>query len=71
MFRNIQLLVIENAAHGFLKPNIVDIKLGTDLYNDEVSPEKKEQMQNAAKRTTSWETGIRLTGFQVSCGTLT
>ncbi|KAI9466966.1 hypothetical protein BJY52DRAFT_1235592 [Lactarius psammicola] len=60
-----ELLVIENAAHGFLKPNIIDIKLGTDLYDEDAPPEKKERMQNAARRTTSWETGVRLTGFQV------
>ncbi|KAH8999161.1 hypothetical protein EDB92DRAFT_1932562 [Lactarius akahatsu] len=60
-----QLLVIENAAHGFLKPNILDIKLGTDLYEEDASPEKKERMQNTARRTTSGDTGIRLTGFQV------
>ncbi|KAH9006868.1 hypothetical protein EDB86DRAFT_2794298 [Lactarius hatsudake] len=65
LFRNIQLLVIENAAHGFLKPNILDIKLGTDLYEEDAPPEKKERMQNTARRTTSGDTGIRLTGFQV------
>ncbi|KAH9062749.1 hypothetical protein EDB87DRAFT_1558951 [Lactarius vividus] len=56
---------IENAAHGFLKPNILDIKLGTVLYEEDASPAKKERMQNTARRTTSGDTGIRLTGFQV------
>ncbi|KAI9448082.1 hypothetical protein H4582DRAFT_1898412 [Lactarius indigo] len=60
-----ELLVIENAAHGFLKPNILDIKLGTVLYEEDASPEKKERMQNTARRTTSGDTGVRLTGFQV------
>jgi len=60
-----ELLVIENAAHGFLKPNIIDIKLGTVLYDEDASPAKKERMQNTARRSTSGETGIRLTGFQV------
>ncbi|KAH9179751.1 hypothetical protein EDB89DRAFT_1841720 [Lactarius sanguifluus] len=59
------LLVIENAAHGFLKPNILDIKLGTELYEEDASPEKKERMQNTARRTTSGDTGVCLTGFQV------
>ena len=71
MSRNIQLLVIENTAHGFLKPNIIDIKLGTILWDEDALPAKKERMQNAAKRTTSGETGVRLTGFQVCRGTLT
>ena len=65
MHRNIQLLVIENAAHGFLKPNIIDIKLGTILWDEDALPAKKERMQNTARRTTSGETGVRLTGFQV------
>ncbi|KAH9077228.1 hypothetical protein EDB83DRAFT_1688638 [Lactarius deliciosus] len=60
-----ELLVIENVAHGFLKPNILDIKLGTELYEEDAPPEKKERMQNTARRTTSGDTGIRLTGFQV------
>ncbi|KAH9045457.1 SAICAR synthase-like protein [Lactarius pseudohatsudake] len=59
------LLVIENAAHGFLKPNILDIKLGTVLYEEDAPPEKKERMQNIARCTTSGDTGVRLTGFQV------
>lgn len=58
-------LVIENAAHGFIKPNIIDIKLGTILWDEDAPPAKKERMQNTARRTTSGETGVRLTGFQV------
>lgn len=60
-----ELLVIENAAHGFLKPNLLDIKLGTDLYEEDAPLEKKERMQNIARCTTSGDTGVRLTGFQV------
>ncbi|KAI0307210.1 hypothetical protein B0F90DRAFT_1807864 [Multifurca ochricompacta] len=61
----IQLLVIENVTHGFRKPNVLDVKLGTVLYDEDAPPEKRERMQNTARRTTSGETGIRLTGFQV------
>jgi 1D-myo-inositol-tetrakisphosphate 5-kinase/inositol-polyphosphate multikinase len=65
-YLDIQLsLVVENAAHGFLKPNIIDIKLGTILWDEDALPEKKERMQNIARHTTSGETGVRLTGFQV------
>jgi inositol-polyphosphate multikinase len=55
-------------GHGFRKPNILDIKLGTVLYDEDAPPDKKERMRNAARRTTSGETGIRLTGFQVRIG---
>jgi len=49
----------------------MDIKLGTILYDDDAPPDKMERMEIAAKRTTSGDTGIRLTGFQVCYGTLT
>ncbi|TFL07905.1 hypothetical protein BDV98DRAFT_521135 [Pterulicium gracile] len=58
-------LVLENLSHRFTKPNILDIKLGTILHDDDAPPEKAERMTNTAKNTTSFETGVRLTGFQV------
>lgn len=45
----------------------MDIKLGTTLYDDDASPEKVARMMETARNTTSLETGIRLTGFQVGC----
>ncbi|KAK0185980.1 SAICAR synthase-like protein [Armillaria mellea] len=58
-------LVLENLSHPFMRPNILDIKLGTVLYDEDASPEKVARMEKAARETTSFETGIRLTGFQV------
>lgn len=58
-------IVLENLSYPFLKPNILDVKLGTLLYDEDASPEKKERMDKAARDTTTHETGIRLTGFQV------
>ncbi|KAK0441382.1 SAICAR synthase-like protein [Armillaria borealis] len=49
----------------YLSPNILDIKLGTVLYDEDASPEKVARMEKAARETTSLETGVRLTGFQV------
>ena len=43
----------------------MDIKLGTVLYDETASPEKQERMLATARGTTSLETGVRLTGFQV------
>lgn len=62
----LQSIVLENLSNTFSKPNILDVKLGTVLYDDDAPPEKKERMINAAKATTSFETGVRLTGFQVT-----
>lgn len=61
----IQFIVLENLAHSFMKPNILDIKLGTVLYDDDAPPEKRVRMEKVAQETTSQETGMRLTGFQV------
>ena len=57
-------MVLENLSYGFLKPNILDIKLGTVLYDDTAPPDKVARMEKTARNTTSFETGIRLTGFQ-------
>ena len=66
----IQLVVLENVVHGFRKPNILDIKLGTLLYDEDAPPEKKAKMEIKTRGTTSGEAGIRLTGFQVGVGFL-
>ncbi|KAI8974233.1 SAICAR synthase-like protein [Trametes punicea] len=60
-----EFLVLENLSHPFAKPNILDVKLGTVLYDDEATAEKRARMEKTARDTTSFETGIRLTGFQV------
>ncbi|KAG2139112.1 uncharacterized protein EDB93DRAFT_707894 [Suillus bovinus] len=58
-------LVLENIAYGFVKPCILDAKLGTILYDQDASPEKQARMIKVAQNTTSGEMGVRLTGFQV------
>ncbi|KAJ7132961.1 hypothetical protein C8R46DRAFT_923614 [Mycena filopes] len=58
-------LVLENLAHPFLKPNILDVKLGTVLYDESATPDKVARMRKTAESTTSAATGIRFTGFQV------
>ncbi|TFK46404.1 SAICAR synthase-like protein [Heliocybe sulcata] len=58
-------IVLENVSGNFTKPSIVDLKLGTILYDDSASPDKKERMIKSAAATTSLTTGVRVTGFQV------
>lgn len=60
-----QSIVLENLTFPFLRPNILDVKLGTVLYAEGASPEKIARMEKTAQETTSATTGIRLTGFQV------
>ncbi|KAL7413772.1 hypothetical protein BDY24DRAFT_388111 [Mrakia frigida] len=58
-------IVITNLSHGFTRPCILDIKLGTVLYDIKtVTEDKKARMEKTARETTSLETGVRLTGFQ-------
>lgn len=64
------MLVLENLTYRFKRPNVLDIKLGTQLFDEDASPEKQERMIKAAAATTSKDTGVRLTGFQVSFLTL-
>ena len=64
VFWTIQSIVLENVTYPFLEPNILDIKLGTMLYDEIAPPENVERMKNA-RDTTSFETGVRLTGLQV------
>ncbi|KAH8100309.1 SAICAR synthase-like protein [Cristinia sonorae] len=63
--RDKESIVLENLTMRFAKPNIMDIKLGTILYDEDATPEKKARMEKTAKETTSFETGVRITGFQV------
>ena len=58
--------MLQNLTHRFVRPNVIDIKIGTQLWDNDSSPEKVERMKQAAKATTSLETGVRWTGFQVS-----
>lgn len=58
-------MVLENLAHAYTHPSILDVKLGTVLYSPDASLEKRERMERASRGSTSWETGIRLTGCQV------
>ncbi|BGP25346.1 arginine metabolism transcriptional control protein [Rhodotorula toruloides] len=60
-----EMLVLENLTYRFVRPNVLDIKLGTQLVDEDASEEKKARMTKAAAASTSGETGIRLTGFQV------
>lgn len=57
--------MLENISFYFEKPNVMDMKLGTVLYDESASPEKKQRMIDTARETTSLETGVRLTGCEV------
>lgn len=58
-------IVLENAAAGFAKPNILDLKLGARLYDDDTAPAKRERLDKVANETTSASLGFRIAGMRV------
>ncbi len=41
-------VVMENLTFGYEKPNVCDIKLGTQLWDEDASEEKRQRMDKAA-----------------------
>ncbi|KAF9436665.1 hypothetical protein BGZ76_003349 [Entomortierella beljakovae] len=60
-----ECICLENVAHGFQKACLLDMKLGTQLYDESASEEKKARLSADAAKTTSEKLGLRLTGFHV------
>lgn len=60
-----QSVVLENLAYPFMKPNVCDIKLGTVLFDESATPEKRARMEKRARETTAGEWGMHFTAFQV------
>ncbi|KAF9976074.1 hypothetical protein BGZ73_009172 [Actinomortierella ambigua] len=58
-------ICLENVSHGFTHPCVLDLKLGTQLYDDNAPEEKKARLAAVAAKTTSGKLGFRMTGFQV------
>ncbi len=46
-------VVLENAAFGYTRPNILDAKLGSRLWADDAPLEKKQRFDKIASETTS------------------
>jgi 1D-myo-inositol-tetrakisphosphate 5-kinase/inositol-polyphosphate multikinase len=60
-----QAVVLENAAHGYVKPNILDVKLGVRLWADDAHQEKKIRFNKVTEETTHKELGFRIAGMRV------
>lgn len=58
-------IALENLLNLYRKPCVMDVKLGTQLYDEFCSEEKKERMREAARATTSLKLGFRITGIKV------
>ncbi|KAG0652712.1 mRNA cleavage and polyadenylation factor clp1 [Hyphodiscus hymeniophilus] len=60
-----QAVVLENAAHGYVKPNILDVKLGVRLWADDAHQEKKIRFDKVTEETTHKDLGFRIAGMRV------
>lgn len=61
-------VVLENAAFGYKRPNILDVKLGERLWADDAPLEKKQRFDKITKETTHGSLGFRIAGMRVYHG---
>lgn len=61
-------VVLMNAACGFKRPNIVDVKLGRRLWADDAPLEKKRRFDKIASETTHQDLGFRIAGMRLYKG---
>lgn len=61
-------VALENAAYGFKRPNIMDVKLGRRLWADDAPLEKKRRFDKISAETTHHDLGFRIAGMRVYKG---
>lgn len=57
-------IVLENIAASFKKPNILDVKLGARLWDDNAPPAKRAKLDKVSEETTSKSLGYRIAGMR-------
>ncbi|CEG67453.1 hypothetical protein RMATCC62417_03882 [Rhizopus microsporus] len=60
-----QNVCLENILHGFTRPCIMDLKMGSLLYDADASEEKRQKMIYQSVNTTSSTLGLRISGLKV------
>lgn len=60
-----QYLILKNVLEGYSQPSILDIKLGSILYDEKANPEKVKRMQTVSKTTTSGSLKFRIAGMMI------
>jgi inositol-polyphosphate multikinase len=63
-------VVLENASHGFHRPNILDAKLGKRLWADDAPQAKKTRFDRISAETTHGTQGFRIAGMRAYRGSL-
>src|SRR5690606_27062959 len=59
------LIVLENLTAPFHNPTILDLKLGSQLWDEDASLEKRARLDAVANSTTSGSWGYRIAGMKV------
>ncbi|KAI0860742.1 SAICAR synthase-like protein [Xylaria cubensis] len=62
-------IALLNASYGFKKPNIMDTKMGQQLWSKHATQEKRERFDKITESTTHRNFGFRIAGMQVYQGT--
>jgi 1D-myo-inositol-tetrakisphosphate 5-kinase/inositol-polyphosphate multikinase len=61
-------IVLENATHGFTRPNVLDLKLGARLWDDAAKPDKRARLDKVSAESTSGSLGFRIAGMRTWMG---
>lgn len=61
-------IVLENITHGFKKPNVLDLKLGAQLWDEAAKPDKRRRLDEVSNATTSGSLGFRIAGMRTYKG---
>ncbi|MFH4976684.1 hypothetical protein AB6A40_003393 [Gnathostoma spinigerum] len=57
--------LLENIVAPFVRPSIVDLKMGTRQYGDDASAQKRASQTDKCQSSTSAQIGVRLVGMQL------
>lgn len=61
-------IVLSNATAGFCKPNVIDLKLGARLWDDDAPEPKRKKLDEVSASSTSGTLGFRVAGMKVFVG---
>ncbi|ODV93481.1 hypothetical protein PACTADRAFT_52058 [Pachysolen tannophilus NRRL Y-2460] len=62
---NKQYILLENLLYGYNKPSILDIKLGSKLYDSFASDSKRQRLEKVSQETTSGSLNFRICGMKI------
>lgn len=65
-----QYIVLQNLYGGYVNPSILDIKLGSKLFDENATAEKAERLGKVSDSTTSGTLNFRICGMKLYNGSL-